>query len=105
MAEVLAYLEKIAAVFGCIGGIITGSVLLIKPLREKLLGFKSLKSGMECVLRYNMLNVYYTNRESKTIHQYDMENLCAEYQAYKALGGNGFMDKLYDKITHWETVE
>lgn len=98
-------LTKVAGVFGSLSAIAVAAVAFIKPVRDKVLGLKRLRDGMKCILRYNMLDVYYKNRANKTVRQYDLENFCSEYSAYKALGGNSFIDKVYDKVTAWESVE
>ena len=53
-------------------------------------------NGMKCLLRAEMLQIYYHNREKKVIRQYEYENFLALYAAYKALRGNSFIDKIKD---------
>ena len=61
-------------------------------------------NGLKCLLRSEMLQIYYRNRESKTIRQYEYENFLFLYRAYKALKGNSFIDKIYSEVKEWEVV-
>ena len=60
--------------------------------------------GTKCQLRSEMLRIYYRNREKQTIHQYEYENFVFLYEAYKALKGNSFIDKIYKEIQSWEVI-
>ena len=51
-----------------------------------------------------MLHIYYANKDSKKIRQYEYENFVLLYEAYKALKGNSFIDKIYKDIQGWEVV-
>ena len=51
-----------------------------------------------------MLRTYYHHREQETIRQYEYENFVMEYEAYRALGGNSFMEKIYGEVRKWEVV-
>lgn len=60
--------------------------------------------GIKCLLRSEMLRTYYGNKETETIRQYELENFIKLYQAYKALRGNSFIDKIYKEVMTWEVV-
>lgn len=60
--------------------------------------------GQRCLLRNDMLDIYYANQESKTIRQYAYQNFVLLYEAYKALKGNSFIDKIYDEVKSWEVI-
>ena len=62
-------------------------------------------NGQKCQLRSEMLQIYYHNRDSKKIRQYEKENFMMLYEAYKALKGNSFIDTIYDEVRKWETIE
>ena len=51
-----------------------------------------------------MLKIYYHNRESGKIRQYEYENFVFLYEAYKALKGNSFIDKIYEEIKGFEVI-
>lgn len=61
-------------------------------------------NGQKCLLRSDMLSIYYNNREKQTIRQYEYENFVLLYEAYKALKGNSFIDKIYEEVHSWEIV-
>ena len=65
---------------------------------------KKIVEGQRCQLRKDMLQIYYHNLERKTIRQYEYENFVALYNAYKALKGNSFIDKIYAEVKTWKVV-
>lgn len=65
---------------------------------------KKLANGTKCQLRSEMLRIYYKNRDAKTIRQYEFENFVLLYEAYKALKGNSFIDKIYREVQTWEVI-
>lgn len=74
---------------------------VIVPL---VIGIIRIANGQKCLLRSEMLVIYYHNRESKIIRQYEYENFVMLYGAYKALKGNSFIDKIYAEVKTWEVV-
>lgn len=69
-----------------------------------LLSVSKVCNGQKCLMRSDMLSIYYHNRESKKIRQYEYENFVMLYEAYKALKGNSFIDKIYSEVKEWEVV-
>lgn len=94
----------IAEVAGSITGICACVCLIVRPLREKVLGLNDIRDGQRCLLRSEILHAYYKNRESRTIRQYEYENVVFLYRAYKSLGGNSFVDHIYEEVREWEVV-
>jgi hypothetical protein len=92
--------NQIATVATLIGEI---SVLLgvVIPV---IISTQKIKNGMKCQLRSEMLQIYYHNREAKVIRQYEYENFVMLYEAYKALKGNSFIDKIYKEVQEWEII-
>ncbi len=58
--------------------------------------------GIKCLLRSEMLRIYYANKPDQRIKQYELENFIFLYKAYKALKGNSFIDKIYSEVMTWE---
>jgi len=85
-----------------VSAIITLLILLVKPIREKILGFGDVKNAQKCTLRADMLRTYYRHKDEDSLRQYELENFILEYKAYKALGGNSFVDKIYKEVLNWE---
>lgn len=94
----------LAEIAGAITGIAACICLIAKPFRNKVLGLDDIKEGQKCLLRSEMLRIYYHNRESGKIRQYEYENFIFLYEAYKALGGNSFIDHIYKEVQEWEVV-
>ena len=65
---------------------------------------KKIADGQRSLLRSEMLQIYYRNRETGIVHQYEYENFVYLYEAYKALKGNSFIDKIYKEVQSWEIV-
>ena len=72
--------------------------VLIGVIVPVIVSIKRIANGTKCQLRSEMLRIYYHNHQSETIRQYEYENFVALYEAYKALGGNSFIDKIYAEV-------
>lgn len=90
-------LTTIVAFIGEIGVLIGALVPIVVTIRK-------ISNGTKCQLRSKMLEIYYHNRESGIIRQYEYENFVFLYEAYKALGGNSFIDKIYTEVKKWEVT-
>lgn len=60
--------------------------------------------GQRCLLRSEMLRIYYHNRDKCEIRQYEYENFVLLYEAYKKLKGNSFIDKIYSEVQKWKVI-
>ena len=79
--------------------------LLVKPVRNKLFGLTEIKEGQKCLLRSEMLAIYYKGKErNNVLRQYEFENFCLLYAAYKAEGGNSFIDKIKKEVHNFEII-
>ena len=78
--------------------------VLLSVIIPVIIWIKKIANGQKCQLRSDMLTIYYHNREAKTIRQYEYENFVYLYEAYKALKGNSFIDKIYEEVHDWEIV-
>lgn len=78
--------------------------VLVGVVTPLLVSIHNVKEGVKCQLRKDMLDIYYHNRETKIIRQYEYENFVHLYEAYKALRGNSFIDKIYEEVHDWEVV-
>lgn len=90
-------ITTIAALIGEIGVILGVIIPVIVSVRK-------IADGTKCQLRSEMLRIYYHNRESKTIRQYELENFIALYEAYRCLKGNSFIMKIFDEVRKWEII-
>lgn len=78
--------------------------VLIGVITPIIVTVKKIASGTKCQLRSEMLRIYYHNREAKKIRQYEYENFVFLYDAYKALKGNSFIDKIHEEVKEWEVI-
>ena len=79
-------------------GVLIGVIVPVIVLIAKII------NGQKCQLRSEMLQIYYNNKDTKKIHQYEKENFVLLYEAYKALKGNSFIDTIYAEVMKWETI-
>lgn len=84
--------------------LITEIGVLIGVIVPVIVCVKKVANGQKCLLRSDMLSIYYHNREKGTIRQYEYENFVFLYEAYKALKGNSFIDKIYKEVQSWEII-
>lgn len=75
--------------------------IIIIPLIALLI---ALVNALKCLLRSEMLRIYYRHQEKREIRQYEYENFVFLYKAYKAMRGNSFIDKIYKEIQEWRVV-
>lgn len=64
----------------------------------------TLIDGIKCLMRSQMLQTYYHNKNDKKIRQYEMQNFLALYKAYRAMKGNSFITEIYQEVTSWEII-
>lgn len=57
------------------------------------------------IMRYNMNKIYYKYRQYKKILSADKKAFIKIYNDYKPMGGNNWIDALYDELILWEIVE
>lgn len=79
-------------------------IVLIGSITPLLVFIRKISNGTKCQLRSDMLSIYYKHQNSKKIRQYEYENFVLLYEAYKALKGNSFIDRIYKEIQEWEII-
>ena len=92
--ETLKIISVIIGELGVVASVVTPVFIKLKKLNE----------GIKCQLRTEMLRTYYHHTDNKTIRQYEYENFVKNYEAYKALKGNSFADKIYREIQEWKVI-
>lgn len=78
--------------------------VLVAVIVPVIVSIRKVAEGTRCQLRSEMLRIYYHNHEAGEIRQYEYENFVFLYEAYKALKGNSFIDKIYKEVQSWEIV-
>lgn len=91
---------SVQAICGLITGVAAAAVIVWRVLKWA----KRITDGAKCQLRSDMLNTYHRHHEAETIRQYEYENFVLCYEAYKALGGNSFIDHIYEEVKKWEVL-
>lgn len=84
--------------------IITDIGIIVAALIPILIAVRNSLNGQRCLLRSEMLKTYYHNKEQEKIRQYELENFVFLYNAYKALKGNSFIDRIYKEVMTWEVI-
>ena len=94
-------IDLIISISAGISTISAAMIILCKPFRDKITGIKHIQDGQRCLLRSDILDIYYKHKNTKTLHQYEYENFLYLYDAYKSLSGNSFVDKIKNEIESW----
>lgn len=84
--------------------LITEVGVLLGIIVPVIVSLFKISNGQKCLLRSEMLQIYYHNKDTKTIRQYEYENFVYLYEAYKCLKGNSFIDKIYAEVKTWTIV-
>ncbi|MBQ9633991.1 MAG: hypothetical protein IJR37_03120 [Schwartzia sp.] len=83
-----------------IGEVIT----LLGVVVSCIVAISKIVDGQKCLMRSEMLRIYYHNRDKGEIRQYEYENFVLLYEAYKRLKGNSFIDKVYKEVQTWKVI-
>lgn len=93
-------MENLTLILTLVGEVIAFVSTLVPMIKT----ISKISNGTKCQLRSDMLRIYYRHCETKEIRQYEYENFVMLYEAYKALKGNSFIDKIYNEVKTWEIV-
>ena len=77
-------------------------IAFVGTITPIILNVRKVANGQRCQLRSEMLRIYYKNKDTKKIRQYEYENFIYLYEAYKALKGNSFIEKIYKEVKEWD---
>lgn len=98
-----------------VSALFTVIVLLVKPFRNWLFGiqaekekakqgFLQQKESTKCLLRSEIVRIYYKHAKDCEICAYEFENVGMLYKAYKELGGNSFVDRIWSEMQEWRIL-
>lgn len=79
-------------------------ITLIGVVAACIVSISKVMNGTKCLLRSEMLRIYYRHSESGEIRQYEYENFVYLYEAYKKLKGNSFIDKIYEEVKEFKVI-
>jgi hypothetical protein len=57
------------------------------------------------VLREKIMGIYHKNKRDKTLTLNEKEALDQYYIDYKAMKGNSYIDKYYNRMKKWRVIE
>lgn len=97
--------ETIVDAAGNLCTIATCAALLVKPVREWLMGTAHIREGQRCLLRAEIVRTYYRNLETEKLREYEYQNLEKCYRAYIKLGGNSFVKHIYKEMQEWKVIQ
>ena len=93
-------MNEVLAIAGLITAVSAAAAVIVKALHT----IDCVMEGLRCQLRTEMLRTYYRHKDDKKIRQYEKENFEHNFNAYKALGGNSFIDDIHDEVKKWEVI-
>lgn len=96
-AEIVQWAKDICSIATC-------AALVIRPVREWLMGTKALREGQRCLLRSEIVRIYYRHHDDRKLREYEFKNMKQCHDAYKALDGNSFVDRIVEEMREWDIV-
>ena len=84
--------------------LVTEIGILLSVIIPVIVSIRKISNGTKCQLRSEMLRIYYRNHDTGKIRQFEYENFVMLYEAYKALKGNSFIDKIYKELQEFEII-
>lgn len=84
--------------------LVSEAIALLGVLVGCIVSIDKVMSGTRCLLRSEMLRIYYRHRDTGEIRQYEYENFVCLYDAYKKLKGNSFIDKIYAEVKKFKVI-
>lgn len=102
LVQIAGGLATICGFIGCVWKIIRDQKTIREAQEKSRQEQEKICEGQKCQLRTDMMRTYYKNRDAKRLRQYEAENFVKMYQAYKAMGGNSFIDEIYNHVTQWD---
>lgn len=74
------------------------------PITKNADDLEALKISARDVLREKIMAIYHKNKYDRSLTQYEKEALEQYYKDYKALNGNSYIDKYYNRMKLWTTI-
>lgn len=97
LATIAQWAKDICAIATC-------AALLIRPVRERLMGTEAIREGQRCLLRSELVRLYYRHQDEKQLREFEYKLMDQCFKAYKALKGNSFIDHICGEMYKWEIV-
>lgn len=56
---------------------------------------------VKVLLRHEITTIYENSKEKKQLTDYEKQDLCYLYECYKSIGGNSYVQSIYEKMLNW----
>ena len=66
---------------------------------------KSIRKGIMCTLRNDILDIFDRCKEKQEITHYQLQSIKYSYDVYKKLKGNSFVEDIVEKVNHFKIVD
>lgn len=66
---------------------------------------QSIKKGIKCTLRNDILDIYDRCKGSRRITRYQLQSIKYSYDVYKRFKGNSFVDDIVEKVNDFRVVD
>lgn len=64
-----------------------------------------MNKAITSMMRNDIVDIYYRNKNDKKIKQYERETLDKLYEGYVESGGNSFIKDIYAEMRKWEVEQ
>ena len=68
------------------------------------MGTAALSEGQRCLLRTEIVRIYYRHHDDRKLREFEYKNMEECYKAYKALKGNSFIDRIHAEMQEWDII-
>lgn len=75
-----------------------------EPIMQNTDDLEALKISARDVLREKIMGIYHNRKHDHTLTEYEKEALTQYYKDYKALNGNSYIDKYYNRMSRWMII-
>ena len=66
---------------------------------------ESIKKGIKCTLRNDILDIYDRCKDTKRITRYQLQSIKYSYDVYKKFKGNSFVDDIVEKVNDFKIID
>lgn len=66
---------------------------------------QSIKKGIKCTLRNDILDIYDRCKDKQEITRYQLQSIKYSYEVYKKLKGNSFVDDIVKKVADFKEID
>ena len=66
---------------------------------------QSIRKGIKCTLRNDILDIYDRCKDKQEITRYQLQSIKYSYEVYKKLKGNSFVDDIVKKVNNFKEID